>query len=124
MRNLMNPKNPQPGYEYCWVFTGSSGYEVTESMMYGYECVKKTDPDAAGRPDAEGNCSWGDTVLMRIKTEDRDEVRAVKKDLDYRYSGKALEDEWAENVRRKDMTPFSFRNNQELSKIINQKEAK
>lgn len=121
--DLFKPTNPQKGYKYARVFDGANRYEIYEAQALGYEIVKGNMPEDTDKRDAEGVARVGDTVLMRIKEDDYKAIREYKEALDRRTLGVASEEEERlYSMRAKGVKVFSFRDNEQLNRIVNKQE--
>lgn len=123
MRNynkIMDPSNPKVGYDYCRVFNGNNGYEITESKLMGWETVSGEDQEDIDHKAADGTRVFGDTILMRISKARRAEITAYKNELDDRLSGRMEDERLDELIRSKGqgkIKPFSFTTQEELKEI-------
>lgn len=66
-------ENPQPGFVYCWeqadIRNVGGGLWVTAAKSKGWQVVDGSMPEEPNRRHVDGTRRWGDTILMRIRTE-------------------------------------------------------
>lgn len=84
--------NRQPGYEYCWVNfdapSSARGLMVKRKLAQrGWEVVCGDMPEAIEVKDVTGNRRVGDVILMRIKKEHFDKLKAAEEEYARSLSG-------------------------------------
>lgn len=68
--DLQSVSQSQPGFRYCWEFTGFHGQGITQKKLLGWVVVQGEDPEARelmSGPDTLRRL--GDCILMRIPEE-------------------------------------------------------
>lgn len=75
--------NPQVGFTYCWVNPWGGGRYIAKKQYQGWSIVSGDDPESVEHKDVSGHRKVGDVILMRIRTERKEE-------LDYKEAAKLL----------------------------------
>lgn len=67
--DALDVSHKQPGYVYCWVYTGIHGQMVWSKKYQKWEVVQGNDPEAKEYKHVDTTRRVGDTILMRIRMD-------------------------------------------------------
>jgi hypothetical protein len=68
--DILTITNPQPGYKYCWAYTGLHGNDIWGKKGEGWEVVQGNDPECREHTMKDDTTRRvGDVLLMRIRVD-------------------------------------------------------